>query len=123
MVSHINHDDKVMVVEDEQESRAYLVELLELEGFQVVEAANGAEALRYLEQASSPCLVIMDMRMPVMDGRQLRMAMLRDQRLAKIPVIVVTAFDPAAAANLSALRVLRKPVDIPALLATVREIC
>jgi CheY-like chemotaxis protein len=61
--------------------------------------------------------------MPVMDGAQFRAAMLRERRLANIPVVVVTAFEPPAAANLGALRVFRKPVDVDALLNTVRENC
>lgn len=115
--------DKVMVVEDEREQRSYLVQLLELEGFQVVAFSNGAEALNYLAHSTPPCLIILDMRMPVMDGAQFRSAMLQDPRLAKIPVVVVTAFEPSAAANLSVLRVFRKPVDVDALLSTVRENC
>jgi CheY-like chemotaxis protein len=116
-------NDEVMVIEDERESRIFLVELLQLEGFKVVAFANGAEALGHLSQASPPCLIIMDMRMPVMDGPAFRAAMLADPRLANIPIVVVTAFEPRAAADLSALRVFRKPVDVDGLLGTVRENC
>jgi CheY-like chemotaxis protein len=119
----VSSADKVMVVEDEPESRTYLVKILELEGFQVVSFSNGAEALKYLAGSAPPCLIVFDIRMPVMDGAQFRSAMLQDPRLAKIPVVVVTAFDPPAAANLSALRVFRKPVDVDALLGTIRENC
>jgi CheY-like chemotaxis protein len=116
-------DDEVMVLEDERQSRTYLVDLLQLEGFKVVAFSNGAEALNYLAQSAPPCLIIFDIRMPVMDGAQFRAAMLRKRRLANIPVVVVTAFEPPAAANLGALRVFRKPVDVDALLNTVREHC
>jgi CheY-like chemotaxis protein len=61
--------------------------------------------------------------MPVMDGRHFRAAMLQQPRFAKIPVIVVTALDVAAARDLNAVRVLRKPVDIDALLNVVRAYC
>jgi CheY-like chemotaxis protein len=119
----VTNQDEIMVVEDERESRAYLVQILQLEGFKVVAFANGAEALNYLLQPASPCLIILDMRMPVMDGSKFRSAMLRDPRLAKIPVVVITAFEPPTAASLAALRVFRKPIDVAALLDTVRENC
>ena len=116
--------DEVMVVEDEPESRAYLVQLLEFEGFKVIAFANGAEALDDLRvRQNLPCLIVLDMRMPVMDGPQFRAAMLLDPRLATIPVVVVTAFEPSAASKMSALRVFRKPIDIDAFLGTVRENC
>src|SRR6185437_9948915 len=119
----ISDQDEIMVVEDERESRDYLVQILQLEGFKVVAFGNGAEALNYLHQPACPCLIILDMRMPVMDGSEFRSSMLRDPRLAKIPVVVITAFEPPMAASLAALRVFRKPIDVGALLDTVREIC
>ena len=112
-----------MVVEDDEQARRLLSQILEFEGFSVVGFANGAEALRYLEKSEPPCLIILDLRMPVMDGSEFRAAMLRDPRLAKIPAVVVTAFDPSAARELSALRVFKKPVDVEALLGVVRENC
>jgi CheY-like chemotaxis protein len=119
----VSNEEEVMVVEDDREARTYLAQLLQLEGFKVVTCSNGAEALNHLAGSVLPCLIILDLRMPVMDGTQFRSAMLRDPRLAKIPVVVVTAFEPPAAASLSAVRVFRKPFDIDALLGTVRENC
>ncbi|MGE5140239.1 MAG: response regulator [Rudaea sp.] len=115
--------DTVLVVEDEEEARTCLMQILELEGFRVLGFSNGAETLEYLGHSAQPCLIVMDIRMPVMDGSQLRSALLRDPRLAKIPVIVVTALEPSAAAGLAALRVFRKPVDIDALVHVVRQNC
>ena len=116
-------EDSVMVVEDDQESRTYLTQLLEFEGFKVVAFSNGAEALDHLGQSVAPCIIILDIRMPVMDGARFRSAMLGEPRWAKIPVVVVTAFETPAAANLAAVRVFRKPVDVDALLRTVRANC
>jgi CheY-like chemotaxis protein len=65
----------ILVVEDEEESRQALMQLLELEGFKVVGASNGAEAMDYLSVAELPCLIILDLPMPVMSGRQLRAAL------------------------------------------------
>ena len=119
----VPHEDEIMVIEDERDSRTYLVQLLRLEGFKVVAYPNGAEALNYLGRSAPPCIIILDMRMPVMDGPQFRSAMLQDPRLANIPVVVVTAAEPQAAAGLSAVRVFKKPVDVDALLATIRQNC
>jgi CheY-like chemotaxis protein len=115
--------DIVMIVEDEQESRISLARLLQLENFSVVTFSNGLEALNYLQTSSPPCLIIFDIRMPVMDGAQCRAAMLGEPRLAQIPAVVVTAYEPPAAANLAVLRVFRKPIDFDGLLSTVRENC
>jgi CheY-like chemotaxis protein len=113
----------VLVVEDEDATRALFVELLQLEGFKVVGCPDGAQALDYLAHAEAPCLIVLDLRMPVMDGSQFRSALLRDPRLASVPVVIVTAFEPAAAVSLSALRVFRKPVDVSAFVGVVRENC
>jgi CheY-like chemotaxis protein len=113
----------VMLVEDDAETRTVLGEILEMEGFAVVAFANGAEALEYLAHCPLPGLIILDMRMPLMDGTQFRAEMRRDSRLAQIPVVVVTAYEPSDAAKLHVARVFRKPVDINALVDTVRQYC
>jgi CheY-like chemotaxis protein len=115
--------DVIVVVEDEEEARTFLIQILELEGFEVVGFSNGAEALDYLEHALKPCLIVLDMRMPVMDGPQFRAAMLQDTRLSDIPVVIVTALEPSVAAGLSPLRIFRKPVDVGALIDVIRANC
>jgi CheY-like chemotaxis protein len=65
--------------------------LLELEGYPVAVAANGREALDYLQQHETPGLIIMDIVMPEMDGRAFRAAQRQDPRLADIPVVVYSA--------------------------------
>jgi CheY-like chemotaxis protein len=116
-------DDVVLVVEDEEEARTFLVEILKHEGFNAIGFANGLEALEYLQQAEPPRLIVLDLRMPVMDGPRFRAAQLSDPRLAKIPVVVVTALEPSAAVGLSPLRIFRKPVDVQGLIKVVRENC
>jgi CheY-like chemotaxis protein len=116
-------EETVLVVEDEDEARNSLMQILEFEGFRALGFSNGAEALNYLMDSKEPCLIVMDIRMPVMGGSEFRQAMLRQPRLAKIPVVVVTALEPSAAAGLSALRVFTKPVDVDALVTVVRQNC
>jgi CheY-like chemotaxis protein len=112
----------ILVVEDEDESRQVLMQILELEGFNAVGASNGVEAMDYLHTSDLPCLIILDLLMPVMNGRQFRNALLQVAELAKIPVVVVSALDSSAVSDLGVVRAFRKPLDIDVLLRIVREI-
>ena len=60
----------ILIVEDERESREFLTEILEFEGFQVAAASNGAEAWQYLHGSRQPCMIVLDMMMPEKDGLQ-----------------------------------------------------
>jgi CheY-like chemotaxis protein len=97
---------------------------LELEGFPVRLAANGKLALDSLHDGERPCLIILDLMMPVMNGWQFREVQRTDPDLAKIPVVVVTA---AGARDeipaISADAWLPKPVDFDRLLATIAPLC
>lgn len=113
----------VLVVEDEDALRAGIRRLLEDEGYRVLEAANGATALRLLEEpaAQSIGLVLTDLRMPVMDGRQLAAALAR--RRPSLPIVFMSGFT----AQLMDLRLvsphlafLAKPFRNDDLLAAVR---
>ena len=116
-------EEIVMVVEDEQEARDFLVQILEFEGFKAIGFANGAEALAYLESSEQPCLIILDIRMPVMSGPEFREVQQQNPKWSAIPVVVVTAFEPSAAIGLSPLRIFRKPFDVRALVEVIRANC
>jgi CheY-like chemotaxis protein len=113
----------VLIVEDDDESRQLLSEILELEGFKVAAASNGAEALQYLQYSERPCLIVLDVFMPVMDGRQFRTLQLKDHKLAKIPTVVLSAQDPSSISDLAATKVIRKPLDVNDLLGVLRDNC
>jgi CheY-like chemotaxis protein len=81
----------VLVVEDDREQRETLCAMLDFEGFGHAEAANGREALDYLDKSQAPCVVLLDLEMPVMNGWDFRVEQLADERLSRIPVVVVTA--------------------------------
>ena len=115
--------DVVLVVDDEDEARDALTQLLEFEGFKVFGCRHGLDALEYLGKSDPPCVIVTDIRMPVMDGLEFRKFLLGDARLARIPIIVVTGLDPFASTALGAQRVFRKPVDVEALVAAVRRNC
>ena len=114
----------ILVVEDDVEIRELLAEMLADAGYRVEVAANGAEGLKRLAQ-ERPCVVILDLMMPVMDGWQLRQRMLADPALSDIPVIIVSgAADlPDTTAPLAARHVFAKPVRWPTLLAAVQAHC
>jgi CheY-like chemotaxis protein len=80
-----------LVVEDDRNQREALCAMRELEGFGHAEAANGREALDYLNESRDPCLVLLDLEMPVMNGCEFRVNQLADGCLSHIPVVVVTA--------------------------------
>jgi CheY-like chemotaxis protein len=113
----------VLVVEDDPSIREALSEALETEGYRVVCAEHGQAALQHLAGAEPPCLVLLDVMMPVMDGIAFRQAMLGDARLAEIPVVVITAGGAQLAARVPASKVLHKPVRMEVVVAAVREHC
>jgi len=113
----------ILIVEDEPLAREALAEILELEGFGVATAAHGAEAWKYLQDSAPPCLIVLDLMMPVMDGRQFRALQLQDPWLAKIPVVVVSALGPSSVADLHPTAVVRKPVNVDTLLEVIEANC
>jgi CheY-like chemotaxis protein len=113
---------RVLVVEDEEVVRDAMEPLLEEEGYQVSVAENGREALRLLHTESLPDIIVLDLRMPVMNGWEFRTIQKDDPRLGRIPVVAVSADGSAQAAAVSAQAFLRKPVDAKELLATMGRI-
>src|SRR5690349_12547224 len=101
-----------------------LAMLLESAGFSVQTAENGADALNRLQQWS-PCVILLDLMMPVMTGDEFRRRQLADERYAKVPVICMTAAHDGKerAARIHADMYFQKPVDFEDLLAAVRSHC
>jgi twitching motility two-component system response regulator PilH len=114
----------VLIVEDDRDSREMLAALVEFEGLGVHMACDGVEALEVLEHLR-PCLVLLDLMMPRMNGWELRSRMLSEQRLADIPVIVLSGISDMeeAGAALGVQAAFSKPVDLKRLLDTIKQIC
>ncbi|SRR6266508_4162036 len=113
----------ILIVEDEPSIRAVLSEILEDEGYPVASVTNGMEALVYLRQHAHPCLILLDLGMPVMTGWEFREEQQRHSTLREIPVIVMSAL-PDLARRATALGVagcLDKPIDINVLLGMVAQ--
>src|SRR5260221_9192983 len=102
--------EEIVVVEDEEEAREVLLQILQFEGFQVRGFGNGADALAYLQSGAAPCLIVLDIVMPVMDGRKFRAAVMENPTWARIPTVIVTALDASLVRDLAAVQVPPKPV-------------
>src|SRR5918911_5381389 len=112
---------RVLVVEDEPAIRMFLVNALEDDGYEVLAAANGAQALELLAaEPRRPDVIVLDMRMPAMDGIAFAEAY-RQSPEPHAPIVVVTASrnEGRRAASLGADEVLLKPVDLEELLEQV----
>ncbi|AKT43242.1 response regulator [Chondromyces crocatus] len=110
----------ILIVDDEDDIRDVVKEFIQMETDCDVETAcNGREALAILTRLTRPCLVLLDMMMPIMDGREVLEAMRKNDRLAAIPVVVVSASHEGPPDG--AVRFIRKPVSFNALLEVVRE--
>jgi CheY-like chemotaxis protein len=118
---------RIFVVEDEEMIRESIIEFLGDNGYDAVGAADGREALDKLEATHdvTPCLILLDLMMPVMDGRSFREQQLQNPGLATIPTIVFSAYRDVAktAGELNAAGHLAKPLKLPDLLRTVRQYC
>lgn len=117
---------RLFIVEDAIDIQTLLRKLFELEGYQVVCASNGKEALEKLQTLEElPHLILLDLMMPVMDGYEFREKQKQFDRLSQIPIVIMTADGDIQArkGRIEAIGFLRKPVDIDTLLATVKRHC
>ncbi|MEO8190612.1 MAG: response regulator [Acidobacteriota bacterium] len=114
---------KLLLVEDDAELRESLCDLLRDAGFDVECAENGRVALTYLEGNSAPCVVLLDLMMPVMNGWEFRDAQFRNEKISDIPVVILTADGRAEikAETLRAAGYLRKPIQVDRLLEMLEQ--
>ena len=131
-----HHFASVLVVDDDSDIREAICGVLEAEGYTTLIAENGERALAVIDEGRRPCVVLLDLMMPVMNGWEFMKAVRGKQDLDDLPVVVCSAFtelatatatnvgDPCVAgAHHLAKRVLKKPLDVPQLLAAVAEYC
>ena len=115
----------VMIIDDDASIRDDYADLLREEGYEVLTAANGLDALDQLKRAEQPSLILLDLKMPVMDGWSFHTRLSRDPKLGKIPVVLLSGATDVLeeASRLSADDFLLKPVPVKELLGTVEQYC
>jgi CheY-like chemotaxis protein len=122
----MNLAHRVLVVDDDNEIRETMVEILNDEGYVAVGASDGLEALEQLRDPTDRwCLVLLDLMMPNMDGRAFRAEQLQDPAIAPIPVVIVSAMNDVAAAaeELQVSAHMTKPIPLRELIQVVRQFC
>jgi signal transduction histidine kinase len=113
---------RVLVVEDDEDLRSSLNHLLSDDGFDVLEAENGAQALELLGTQQRPDVILLDLMMPTKDGWQFRIEQRRRRTLADIPVLAMSADDTAKASAIDADAYIRKPFEYPTLRRAMENI-
>lgn len=116
----------VLVIEDDPDVLTAIVEVLGDNGWAAVGASNGLEGLEVARRSNpKPCLILLDVMMPVLDGWGFRAAQRADPALLDIPVVVLTAHATveATALQMGAAAHLKKPVHLARLLETVACHC
>ena len=115
----------ILVVEDDADSRELLCELLRTYGYETVQAANGLEALAWLDRTPALSLIVLDLMMPMMDGWEFRRRQQQHPTHGRVPVLVASADTRVNArpADLQAEALLCKPLDFTRLLGLVRRFC
>jgi CheY-like chemotaxis protein len=122
----VPHTPRVLVVEDDNHVRPVLTRVIERGGFQVAEAADGWTGLQLIEH-ELPDLVLLDIRMPDIDGYEVLRRLKQNPALQHIPVVILTASDlgdgaQQRALDLGAVRFLEKPIASGDLLAEIERI-
>jgi two-component system, NtrC family, sensor kinase len=112
----------ILVVEDEADARTVMRPILEHGGYEVSFAENGRDALWRLFSEALPDIIVLDLKMPVMDGWEFRAIQKKDPTLGLIPVLAVSADASAKATSISADAYLTKPLDAPELLSTIDRV-
>jgi two-component system response regulator CpxR len=111
----------VLVIDDDQNGRDSLCELLQLRDFAATGARHGQEALDLLHDGLAPSLILLDLDMPIMTGGELLAALSAHDHLASIPVLIISAAPPAADVT-GYVGFLQKPIAWQELLAAIERV-
>ncbi len=111
------------MVDDDADIRDSLREVLEDEGYEVACVGNGREALEHLMAASPrPCVILLDLMMPVMDGWQFRKEQKQHPEIAGIPLVIITATGKRPVL-VDAVELVMKPLDLSRLFEAIERYC
>ena len=113
----------VLVVDDDPNLVRLMSKFLKLEGFAPVPAGNGEEALAYLRSGGDASVILLDLRMPVMDGWAFRQEQRQDPGIAGIPIVVLSGVETERMDELDAAASFHKPVSFPEVVDVLRRLC
>ena len=115
---------RILIVEDQEDNRSILRDLLSAAGYELIEATNGAQGVE-LAQRERPDLILMDIQLPIVDGYEATRRIKANAELKRIPIIAVTSYalsgDEAKARAAGCDGYVTKPFSPRQLLAKVRE--
>jgi CheY-like chemotaxis protein len=116
---------RVLLIDDDFVTQETMSTLLASSGYRVAAACNGRDAIERLNTYEKPDLILLDLKMPVMDGNHFCQARQQDKALATIPVVILSGMPDVAkhAADLGAAGYLQKPIDIVELLGVLKQCC
>jgi CheY-like chemotaxis protein len=112
----------VLIVEDDQEIRETLKEIVAAEGYHTLEAQNGRVALDLIDRGNQPCLILLDLMMPEMNGWEFLEKRRQNAVIAAIPTVVVTAAG-LGATPFGATSILKKPILLLELISLIEKHC
>ncbi|MBC7713402.1 MAG: response regulator [Rhizobacter sp.] len=112
----------ILIIEDDKDIRESMKDALEIEGYNVIIATNGRDGLASLRALKNTCLVLLDMVMPQMGGREFIDTMKQDKEIASVPVFIHSAIANKDNST-GAIGWIRKPADLEVILATVKNHC
>jgi CheY-like chemotaxis protein len=120
-----HHGKRILIIDDDFVTQELMSTLLASDGYRVAAACNGVDAIARLRAYEKPDLILLDLKMPVMDGCRFCQVRQEDQALAAIPVVLLSGMPDVAAqaARLGAWGFLQKPVDVVDLLHALRQCC
>lgn len=114
--------NSILVVEDDIDIRSALVQILRMEGHATAEASNGKEALEYIRNNPKPCMVLLDMMMPIMTGRQFLDVFKNEPDSSSVPVVIISAVADRIDTS-GAKEFIRKPLEVSKLLEVISKYC
>lgn len=116
----------VLILDDDRAVLNGLTELLESEGYKVATATDGLAGLHQLRAGLRPCVILLDLMMPIMDGWDFRHEQMKDEVLRDIPIVIITAagFSEASVkAQFGDIEFVPKPPPVQGLLDAIRRSC
>jgi len=119
----MNTKTRILVVDDDPDILALLESILTTHGYEVTSAASGPSALALLRGGLTPCLILVDLEMPLMSGAELKQELARDESLKDIPTVVTSASREHLDRLHLSIQKLGKPFSLSQLIEIVHEHC